>query len=286
MIDPSKLIGYETLTAVYKAVQKAMPEGIGLKGTTAGKLRYLQFQFRLPGNDKRFVKPTGCPLTEDGLRSALVKAQKVAEALRKFSTESELWAWYDAEILEKNVIKNDLITFGEVIKLIENDFWSDQSRTKQKRDRNNPSHQASWDRCYWEFYKHLPSDKAVNLPEIMTVIGRWNKGDKSYKDCVGVMRKLARFSKKAAIIDSLNGIDAKQTNFREDLQTIDIDAFLRERDEVLGVTKKLPPRSRLDSRKDWMWVFSMQIVYGLRIHEVFAIQNLTGRTCPKLNRSL
>jgi hypothetical protein len=31
----------------------------------------------------------------------------------------------------------------------------------------------------------------------------------------------------------------------------------------------------LDIRKSWLWVFSMQVVYGLRISEVFAITNLT-----------
>ena len=33
------------------------------------------------------------------------------------------------------------------------------------------------------------------------------------------------------------------------------------------------PNSNLDTRKAWLWAFSIQVVYGLRIHEVFAIQN-------------
>ncbi|MDJ0537088.1 MAG: hypothetical protein QNJ70_32170 [Xenococcaceae cyanobacterium MO_207.B15] len=43
---------------------------------------------------------------------------------------------------------------------------------------------------------------------------------------------------------------------------------------TLGITTELDPRCNLDTRKAWLWVFSIQVVYGLRIHEVFAIQNL------------
>ena len=274
MTDPSKLIGYEALISLYDTMKASTPDGVGLKKVKVGETNYVQLQFKVGDDGKRVNKACNCSFTEDGIRNAVLKAQKVAEALRKFSTESEFWSWYDAEILEKNVILNDLITFGEVIKLIEDDFWASQTKTKHKRNRDNPSHQTSWYNTYGQYYKHLPSDKAVNLPDIMTVIGRRNKGDKSYKDCVGAMRKLARFSKKASIVEALGEINAKQTKFRQDLQTVDVDAFLAIRNKVLGVTEKLHFNADINSRKNWMWVFSMQLVYGLRVHEVFAILNL------------
>ena len=290
MTDPSKLIGYEALISLYDTMKASTPDGVGLKKVKVGETNYVQLQFKVGDDGKRVNKACNCSFTEDGIRNAVLKAQKVAEALRKFSTESEFWSWYDAEILEKNVILNDLITFGEVIKLIEDDFWASQTKTKHKRNRDNPSHQTSWYNTYGQYYKHLPSDKAVNLPDIMTVIGRRNKGDKSYKDCVGAMRKLARFSKKASIVEALGEINAKQTKFRQDLQTVDVDAFLAIRNKVLGVTEKLHFNADINSRKNWMWVFSMQLVYGLRIHEVFAILNLRksykmpdGVVIPALN---
>ncbi len=43
---------------------------------------------------------------------------------------------------------------------------------------------------------------------------------------------------------------------------------------TLGITTELDPRCNLDIRKAWLWVFGMQIIYGLRISEVFAIKNL------------
>ncbi|HAX78986.1 MAG TPA: hypothetical protein DCY88_24980 [Cyanobacteria bacterium UBA11372] len=289
MTDSGKLIGYEALIALYETMKASTPKGVGLKRETKGGKSYLQLQFTIGG--KRVAKACNCTFTEDGIRNAVLKAQKVAEALTKFSTESEFLVWYDSEILEKNRIKNDLITFGEAIKLVEDDFWRGKSRTtKRKRDRNNPSDQASWDRVYWEYYKHLPSDKTMNASDFMEALDRWEPGIKSYKDAVSAMRKLARLAENSACIEKLNKIDSRQTEFRDDLQTIDIDEFLAIRDKVLGITEDLHRNANLDSRKDWMWVFSTQMVYGLRIGEVFAILNLTksfktpdGVTIPPLN---
>ena len=289
MTDSSKLIGYEALNAFYSSMAELTPEGVNFKRDSKGGKTYLYLQFRIPGG-KRYAKPCACDFTEDGIRKALMKAQKVAEALTKFSTESEFWAWYDSEILEKNRIKNDLITFGEAIKRVEDDYWANQTRTKKPRHRSNPSHQASWDRVYWEYYKHLPADKAMNASDIMTVLERWRKGTKNYKDAASAMRKLARLAENEVCIEKLSKVKSKQTEFREDLQTIDIDTFLEIRDAVLGITQELHPNSDLDCRKNWMWVFSTQMIYGLRIHEVFAILNLTkpfktsdGVTIPALN---
>ena len=273
MTDSSKLIGYEALLALYESMKASTPDGVGLKKVKVGEAFYIQLQFKLGDGGKRVAKACNCTFTEDGIRNAVLKAQKVAEALRKISTESEFWAWYDAEILEKNVIRNDLITFGDAIKLVEDDFWAGQTKTGMKRDRANPSHQTSWCDTYDRYYAQLPAN-AVNLPDIMVVINRYEQGTKAYKHCVTALRKLARMAKKQSIVDGLSELNVKQTQKRQDLQSIDIDEFLAIRDKVLGVTEELHPSANLDSRKDWMWVFSMQVVYGLRIHEVFAILNL------------
>ncbi len=43
---------------------------------------------------------------------------------------------------------------------------------------------------------------------------------------------------------------------------------------TLGITVELHPNTNIDVRKSWLWALGMQIVYGLRISEVFAIKNL------------
>jgi integrase len=87
------------------------------------------------------------------------------------------------------------------------------------------------------------------------------------------MKKLCRKANREDILHELNKLDVFQTEFL-DLQSITLDEFLKWRDEVLGITASLPVKAHLDIRQSWLWVFSMQVVYGLRIHEVFAIQNL------------
>ncbi|MEZ2304471.1 MAG: hypothetical protein ACBR13_22135 [Microcoleus sp.] len=86
------------------------------------------------------------------------------------------------------------------------------------------------------------------------------------------MKKLAETIGDTELLGRLKEIDGTQTEFREDLQTLSVDDFLKLRIQVLSVSDD--KRYHLESRKRWLWVFSMQMVYGFRVHEVFAIQNI------------
>ncbi len=277
-------IGYESLLSDFKRYQKQSPRGVSMRRN--GRNVYLKFKI---GNTPRKDYACNCSFTLDGMVLALLKAHKVSEALKTFTSESEFWEWYEREIKEVGKIENDLLTFRDAIALIEDDFWNRNDRRKQKRDKNNPSDLSSWNDTYWRFYKHLPLDKSVNPKDIQTTLERWNRGTKSYKSAVSVFKKLARVANKDSIVESLDKIDVTQTEFKE-LQSATLEDFLEWRDRVLGVTVELDPRCNLDTRKAWMWVFSIQVVYGLRIHEVFAIQNLNKTfttkdrvTIPALN---
>ena len=103
------------------------------------------------------------------------------------------------------------------------------------------------------------------------------KSTRQYGYIVGAMRKLVRMCKRTDILEELEDIDTEQTEYQE-LQSVELEEFLEWRDKTLGVTATLHPNVNLDTRERWLWVFSMQIVYALRINEVFAIQNLDNRT--------
>lgn len=60
-----------------------------------------------------------------------------------------------------------------------------------------------------------------------------------------------------------------------------MDEFLEWRDRALGVTRELHFNANLEVRRNWLWVFSMCIQYGMRISEVFAIKNLYDRYVNK-----
>ena len=86
------------------------------------------------------------------------------------------------------------------------------------------------------------------------------------------MKKLAETNRRKDIHEELSLLDVTQTDFK-DMQSATLKDFLDWRDKALGITQELHPNAHLDVRKAWLWVFSIQVVYGLRIHEVFAIAN-------------
>ena len=210
-------IGYERLLELFNDAQKNSPQGVGLKRKGSGSRQRIYLRFKV-GDKARQPYACNCTFTLDGIASASKKAVLVAEKLSSCTSEVEFWEWYNKEIKEVSNIKNDILTFGEVITKIENEFFNGYRLFKkppEKRDRNHPSDLASWNTVYFQYYQHLPSEKTVNLKDIQDTLSRWNQGSKTYKDAVSVMRKLARTAKRRDILDELENINSRQTEFRK-----------------------------------------------------------------------
>jgi hypothetical protein len=261
-------IGYESLLKDFERYRKQSPRGVSLAKDKSSIL--LQFKI---GSKSRSKYGCNCSFSLDGMLNALSKAHKVAEALKSFASEVEFWQWYDKEIRENGAIRNDVLTFSEAIAKVEQDFWDRPDRRKRKRDKNNPSDKSTWNRAYQCFYKHLDKKQAVSTEGILKALTNIRKGTKNYKCAVSAMKKLCRTSKRNDILQDLDESSTLQTEYAE-LQTITLDDFLKWRDNALGITTELHPNADVQTRQCWLWVFSIQVVYGLRIHEVFAIENL------------
>jgi len=283
------LIGYERILDYFKQAQKECPKGVGLKKDSKAKGSYITLQFKL--GDKRVNKTCGCYLTMQGITDALRKTHLVASALKSFSSETQFLSWYDDVILEKNVAKNDLITFGDAVAKVEKEYWDGRTKRRQQRDRSSISQQYSWRCVYGDYFKLLPENKTVNLVDVLSVVNSKKPGTKCFKNCLCAMRKLAETIGNVDLLCKLKEIDGTQVEFRDDLQALSVDDFLKLRDDALNV----PPndkRYNLESRRRWLWVFSMQLIYGFRVHEVFAILNIDqsfktkdGVTIPPLSES-
>jgi hypothetical protein len=260
--------GYLSLADDFKRYQKQAPKGVSLRQNR----NTINLKFKV-GDSTRKDYGCNCTFTLDGMVSALSKAHKVAEALKSFTSESEFWEWYDKEIKDIGKIENDVLTFREAVTVVEDDFWKRKDRRGNKRIKGHPSHENSWDRTYNEYYKHLPLDKPVSKKDILDTLKRWEQGTKSYKDAMSAYRGLVRKNGYDSILKELQKIDSTQTEFREN-QTVALEEFMEWRDRVLGITEELPNGSNLETRKAWLWVLGMQIVYSLRINEAFAIKNL------------
>ena len=277
-------VGYETLQNEWKIQCKRTPRGVTL--VKGGNNIYLQFK---TPNTTRSKYKCACSFSDDGMHEAVRKSHLVKAKLTSMTSEVEFWDWYKKEIEEESRLVDDRITFSEAIQKVEDDFWNNLSKTKRKRDKSNPSDVSSWYRTYGCFYKHLPNDSEVGLNDIKQVIAKQKQGTRNYKYVVSAMKKLARVIKRNDILEALNDLNVVQTEFME-LQSLNLEDFLDWRDKTLGITQKLDKRCNLAGRKAWMWVFSTQIVYALRINEVFAIKNLfepyitkDGVTIPALS---
>ncbi|NJO96092.1 MAG: hypothetical protein HC764_08715 [Pleurocapsa sp. CRU_1_2] len=266
--DYTNEIGYESLLKDFERYQKQTPKGVGM----ARKGQNIYLQFKTP-NTARKPYACGCTFSLDGMVDALKKSNKVAEALKSLVSEVEFWDWYDKEIKQDSQLVDDRLTFGEAIVRVENDFWSRPDRRRRERDKNNPSDISSWDKAYGTFYRHLPTNKVFNLKDIQEAIKKYKKGSKTHKGAIIALKKLSRISKQKDILDYLSGLDITQTIFTE-LQTASLGDFLNWRDKALGITVSLHPNANIETRESWLWVFSMQVVFGLRISEVFAVKNL------------
>ncbi len=277
-------IGYETLQKEWEIQLKRTPRGVSLAKKKSG----IYLQFKTPSRPRKQYA-CACAFSIDGMHEAVRKSHLVKAKLKSLTSETEFWEWYKKEIEEESRLVDDQITFGEAIKKVEDDFWSRPDRRKRERNKDNPSDICSWNDTYGRFYKRLPLENNINSQDIKETIKNWKKGTKTYKGVVSAMKKLATLNRRKDIYDELNELDVTQIEYKQ-LQNATLKDFLEWRDRVLGITASLHPNTHLDIRKAWLWVFSIQVVYGLRIHEVFAIANAfeayktrDGVTIPALN---
>ncbi len=277
--------GFEDLLETYNSVSKRLPKGIGFKRDKKRDNWYLYFQFTVDG--KRVVKPTGCEFSDVGFVQALDKAIKLRHALDTITGTTELWEWYDKEILGKNDIINDSITYREIFEQIETKYWSGRNKnTKRKRSRENVSDNATYDRQYEYVFKRFSDwDTTPNWQDIKTVLFTWEQGSKSFQNSYSVLKMIISYCPNADTLLALLGdIDSKQTEFRGK-QSISLEAFLKWHATTLANSNT----QYEENRKSWLWVASMCVVYGLRPSEIAAALNLTkpyrkdGITIPAIN---
>ncbi|MDJ0795800.1 MAG: hypothetical protein QNJ51_03010 [Calothrix sp. MO_167.B12] len=262
---------FEDLLITFKAVSKRLPKGVRLKRE---RNKYLQFQITMPGTGNRKSKPTGESFTDTGIYAALDKAWKIRKSLDEFTGETEFWEWYDKEILGKNILVDDRITYREIFEKIEQEYWEGRNKnTGRERDRNLANDNASIGDYYGFLFRKFPNwDKQPNWEEIKTVLFTWEQGTKTFKDRYTVIKKICSYCPNSdKLLGLLAEIDGRQTKFRNH-QSISLNQFLEWRQRTLD---NAPTNSQLEIREKWLWVCSMCVVYGLRPSEIAAALNLT-----------
>jgi hypothetical protein len=176
------------------------------------------------------------------------------------------------------------LTFAEAITKVEDAYWFGVDRKRRFRDRTSISQQATYQDVYGRFYALLPQDKLFNTQDLLDALATKERGTKVYGDCLYAFRKLAAIAEHSASIAALAKIKHVQVKFAE-LQNAELDSFL---DWMIRCRMEAKEQYR-EQRSRWLWVYAMQLIYGFRVSEVFAIANLTtpfrtkdGVTIPAL----
>ncbi|MBE9058811.1 recombinase [Sphaerospermopsis sp. LEGE 08334] len=274
---------FEDLLKYYKVASSQLPKGISYK--KQGKYLYLQFVF--PGESSRLPHKPDYGFSYEGLIKAKENAFRIAEKLDTLSSVTEFNEWYDKEILGKNEVIDDRITYRQIFEKIEQKYWNGKNKnTKKNRTDTGLSEQASFDNVYGYVFKRFTDwDKQPTWDDIKSVLFSWEQGTKSFKDSYTVIKKIVSYCPNAdKMVALLSEIDYKQTKFREN-QSISLDQFLEWHDKALDDC--LP--HYLETRQSWLWVAAMCVVYGLRPSEIAAAKNLTkpytkdGITIPAIS---
>lgn len=283
----------------YETHKDDCPKGVRLKLQREKNGKYhLYLQFKQPGTGKRSPKPCGVDCTPKGVIEAVEKAHKVREALDVIPTVSEFLEWYEVNILGKNTQENDIKTYREIFKIIEDEYFSGYHRnTGKPRSREDLSFIKSFNNVYVSVFQLFPNwDICPSWESMKTALytplknGQTLEGTKTFKERYYRIKAIAQLSPNSKhLLEKLASINPRQKQFKEK-QTISKDSFLGWWDNAVEYAETITHPQHNKARKDWLWVAGASVLYGLRPSEITAALNLDkpfktkeGMIIPALN---
>jgi hypothetical protein len=274
--------GYQDIVDYYKLIRKQSPMGVSI--TKQGNRLYLQFK---TPNKKR--SPYGCNenFTLIGLNRSLEKAHLVANKLKHYDSELEFWQWYDLEIKGiNNNSKNDLITFQEAFDYVESWFFGSLDNRGLLRSKTNKSDQRSYSRQYGCNFNIIQNpNEQVKLQIILDSIKSKypNKYEKRHQECITAFLKLCEVNNLTLIYAQLSKYKIKKENQivkKRKKQSISLDEFIQFFNLATNNNCSKHELIYLQERKAYFWLFSLQVIYGLRIADTLAIKNIFDNYIP------
>lgn len=252
------------IDAVWNDATRNAPNNVPLirKGTS----KFIYLSIPLPSG--RTQRTTKQPFTLSGIDAALKIAHEVKEKLDSGMDVYDFDLWWFDRIKPKGIV-GERVTINQAITAVERNYWDRTDKQRRKRDRGNLSHLATYQRCYGIFYDALVRDgkhkplTVKNLEKLFLSNHAHHKGKKQYKEAFGAYCKLFRAMAMPKELEQFRAQigDIKQTEKRA-YQAID-------RQWLFDCLQKA-------SHQDYEIVnlFVIQIIYGLRVSEVYAIRNL------------
>ena len=278
-IDLSKKIGYELNLEYWNIIKQVSPRGLTF--VSSNHKIYLQFKVV-----KRSKHPCNELITKQGCINALSKALCVLDKLKSSVSETDFFDWYNCHIKEISTIENDIITIGDAIALVtENYFQGDHNGISRSDPQYKTNFEASYESMYGRTYKHLESIKDQQLTAkilIEHLDSRYKilkeKKTKGFKSHVNNCQKLLIETKLTNELTKFKEYYGKiKVKPQQEMQEISLETFLQFRDMILGLNGYQLTKSEqnyLENRKSWFKALSINLLYGFRGSECLAITNL------------
>lgn len=211
--------------------------------------------------NKQYTISLGFTANDVGVKAAVAKARELDLLL---VTKQFVWT---ADLLGKQgqVIKSGLTksqkSIGELIADYEQEFWKTHERNRQGI--------RTWESHYLRHLKKLPAHKSLSLEALEISLSTTRPNSSARFFLIWQLKKFCEFCQ----FDGQRLIDSYATpKPNPSLRKIPEDE-----DIIAGFAKMGTPLSPYTSKDNltfpdqWQWVYGMLATYGLRPHELFAI---------------
>lgn len=170
------------LITFYNRKRKECPKGVSLKLQDNN----LYIQFNNPDTGNRTTKSIGVAFTEKGILDAVDKSYQVSEALKRYTTSSDFWEWYEDNIKVKgNTLESDRLTYKQIFEIIKDNYFKGKHRNTGRQrtsDQSTPGGVNDWssfNRVYGVvFHRFTAWDNYPSWDEIKSVWDTFTVGTK------------------------------------------------------------------------------------------------------------
>ncbi|MGI0481474.1 site-specific integrase [Geminocystis sp. CENA526] len=276
--------GFQEILGHYELIRKQSPKGISIS-RKENKL-YLQFKTR---NKPRSTYAINEPFTISGLNHALDKALLVTEKLNSYESESDFWEWFEENIkqINKNTI-NDFITIEQAIITVRKDFFNSKDKRGLKRLESCKSDLDSYVRVNEMYFNKLPENKIISYQILYDTLFSYcdDKYQKKFQDCLSAFIRLCKLNNLDKISKKLEKFkiskDKQISEKKIEIQApLTLSEFLLLREKVINTNNCYQ-----EEREFWLWIFSLQIIYALRLGELLSIKNLDTSYKPSEDKTI
>lgn len=213
--------------------------------------------------NKQYTISFGHPANDGGIKAAEQKANDLGWLLTigQFRWTPELLGRQSQKITAPNEVQPAKLV-SELVKEYEKEFW-------KTRDKKNRKDITNWQKNYVKFFKKFPSDVPLSDEVLIQVIETTRPNTPTRKQILEVLKRFCKF---------VDFPDKEIVKFRIQPGKIKKTPRTLPTDEqiVLGfeqINQSLDSRSNKNTTQpeQWQWAYGMLATYGLRPHELWAI---------------